>query len=79
MRKTITCTTALMAIAPAVAHHSDAGIDMESTIEIEGTVTEFHWRNPHVYFMVEAMDEGGEPVEWSDDVIGTILHRMRDT
>ncbi|MDH3420139.1 MAG: DUF6152 family protein [Gammaproteobacteria bacterium] len=72
MKRTTICMLALMAIAPAIAHHSDAGIDMDSTIEIDGTVTEFHWRNPHVYFMVEAPNERGEPVEWSIQMGSTI-------
>ncbi len=38
---------ALVLAAPVSAHHSDAGMDMESTITIEGTVKEFAWRNPH--------------------------------
>lgn len=72
MRTTTTCMLALIAVPPAAAHHSDAGIDMDSTIEIDGTVTEFHWRNPHVYFMVEAIDERGEAVEWSIQMGSTI-------
>jgi len=56
----------------AHAHHSDAGIDMDSTVTLDGTITEFHWRNPHVYFMVEAPDENGEPVVWSIQLGSTI-------
>lgn len=73
--RTITTTTfavAVASVAPAIAHHSDAGIDMESTVTIEGTVTEFHWRNPHVYFMVEAADASGQDVEWSVQMGSTI-------
>jgi len=49
--------------APATAHHSDAGIDMEAVIAFEGRITEFFWRNPHVYFTVETTDSG-EAIEW---------------
>jgi hypothetical protein len=63
---------ALIPVAPAVAHHSDAGIDMESTVTLAGTVTEFHWRNPHVYFMVEAVNDRGEAVEWAVQMGSTI-------
>ncbi|NIO39640.1 MAG: hypothetical protein GTO41_05265, partial [Burkholderiales bacterium] len=55
----------LGAIGPVNAHHSDAGIDMESTITIEGTVTDFRWRNPHVYFNVDVIDGDGNAVEWN--------------
>ena len=54
---------ALLLAAPVPAHHSDAGMDMESTITIEGTVKEFAWRNPHVYVIVET-EQSGEPVDW---------------
>ena len=56
-------TTALLLAAPVSAHHSDAGVDMESTVTIEGTVQEFAWRNPHVYVIVESL-QSGEPVDW---------------
>lgn len=49
---------------PASAHHSDAGIDMESIVAFDGTVADFVWRNPHVYVLVEQMYADGEAVEW---------------
>lgn len=58
--------------APAFAHHSDAGLDMRSLVTIEGTVTEFAWRNPHVYITVETRDAGGEVTEWSLQMGSTI-------
>ena len=71
-------TTLMLALVlalglPAAAHHSDAGIDMESTVTLEGTVTEFHWRNPHVYFMVEAPNEQGEPPAYQSVLLCTGL------
>jgi len=72
MRTITTLTVALLSTVPALAHHSDAGIDMDSTVTLEGTVTEFHWRNPHVYFMVEADDGSGATVEWSVQMGSTI-------
>ncbi len=53
----------LMFVSSASAHHSDAGMDMESVIAFEGTVKEFAWRNPHVYVIVETQ-RSGEPVDW---------------
>lgn len=46
-----------------LSHHSDAGIDDNSVVALEGKVTEFSWRQPHVYISVETM-ENGEPVLW---------------
>jgi hypothetical protein len=55
----------ILAVTHSVsAHHSDAGIDMEGVVAFQGTVTEFHWRNPHVYVLVETTDANGESVEW---------------
>ena len=36
----------LMATLPALGHHSDAGLDMNSVVTVEGVVTEFSMRNP---------------------------------
>ena len=55
----------LLFIAPTVSgHHSDAGIDMESVVALEGTVKEFVWRNPHVYVVVETAQSGEPSVQW---------------
>lgn len=56
---------AFMMASPVSGHHSDAGIAMESVIAFEGTVTEFNWRNPHVYVSVQVVDESGNQVEWA--------------
>ena len=47
----------------ASAHHSDAGLDMETITGIKGTVKEFVWRNPHVYALIEVQN-GNQTVEW---------------
>ena len=51
--------------SPVSSHHSDAGMDMNSVVTFEGTVTQFNWRNPHVYFTVEITEPGGGTVEWT--------------
>ena len=51
-----------MASLPALAHHSDAGVDMDAVVAFEGTVTEFKWRNPYVYAMINNTDGPDEPV-----------------
>lgn len=40
------------------AHHSDVGLDDDSIVVIEGIVTEFSWRQPHVYIEVETIENG---------------------
>jgi hypothetical protein len=37
---------------PAWGHHSAAAFDTSKQVVIEGTVTEFNWRNPHSYLSV---------------------------
>ena len=59
-------------ITRGFAHHSDAGLDMRSFVTFEGVVTEYSWRNPHVYIGVETLDDNGEPVEWALQTSSTI-------
>lgn len=54
---------ALLATPLALAHHSDAGVDMSKVVAFEGTVKEFDFRNPHVYFLVTSQQDG-KPVTW---------------
>ncbi len=70
MRYATTFAVALVIALPVAAHHSDAGLDMESVIAFEGTVAEFIWRNPHVYVTVETTDERGESIEWTVQLSG---------
>ena len=55
---------AFAVVAPVHAHHSDVGVDMESVVAFEGTVTEFTWKNPHVYFIVDVEQTAGPAVAW---------------
>jgi hypothetical protein len=51
-------------ISTGSAHHSDAGLDMESFVTFDGTITEYSWRNPHVYIGVVTQNDDGEQIEW---------------
>jgi hypothetical protein len=53
--------------ASAVAHHSFAMFDAETTVTLQGTVKEFEWVNPHAWlrFMVSDEKTGGKPVLWA--------------
>ena len=52
-----------MLCAPAVAHHSYTDIYLESdSIDIEGTIVEFQYRNPHSWIHV-AGQEGASGIE----------------
>ena len=60
----------VMRSAPALAHHSFAVTYIEAdTIEIEGDLVEFQYRNPHAWLMVQGSEKGafGEKIyaaEW---------------
>ena len=46
------------------AHHSRGNFDLENTIELQGTITEFTWRNPHVFATLAVDNEEGVAEEW---------------
>ncbi|HVS25582.1 MAG TPA: DUF6152 family protein [Gammaproteobacteria bacterium] len=48
---------------PASAHHSAAMFDTSKQVAIEGVVTKYDWRNPHVYMAIRTTDAGGAAVE----------------
>jgi hypothetical protein len=54
----------LSIVAPALAHHSHAMFDHTKQITVDGTVTEYVFRNPHVFLYVEAKGENGEPQKY---------------
>jgi hypothetical protein len=66
------------------AHHSFAAtyfVDQEITVE--GTLTQFLYRNPHSFVKVESKDDKGDVVTWSVEWGGgaqlTQEHVTRDT
>jgi hypothetical protein len=62
---------------PALAHHSRANFDLDSTVEIDGTVTEFSWRNPHAYVVVEGKKGDGPVEQWTFELNSTpVLKRF---
>jgi hypothetical protein len=55
----------LLAGRPMVAHHSFAAeFDSAKTIKLTGTVTKIEWMNPHAYFYIDVMGEGGKVANW---------------
>ena len=56
----------LLLIATSLsAHHSPSRFDLTRQVTLEGTVTGFEWRNPHVYIQVETHDDDGDDVVWN--------------
>ena len=55
----------LVAGALAMAHHSFAAeYDETKPVKITGTVSKVEWKNPHIWFYVDAKDSGGKVVTW---------------
>lgn len=51
----------------AAAHHSRAGIyeSNDHRITLEGTVTEWRWRNPHTFLLFNVKGNDGNVVQWA--------------
>ena len=65
MRNMVSLASASVFAAPVFAHHSDAALDLNSLVTMQGTVTEYSLQNPHAYFSVLTLDERGNEVEWT--------------
>jgi len=49
---------------PAAAHHSYSMFDLQRTVMLDATVTQFKWQNPHAFIRV-SVAAGGEREEWA--------------
>jgi len=56
---------ALSVSSPAWSHHSHAMFDHDKVVTISGTVTEWVFRNPHVFLYVNVTSDSGETVKYS--------------
>jgi hypothetical protein len=55
----------MLTSVPVSAHHSANSFDSTKTVELEGTVKEFQWTNPHTWIQLYVVDDNGSRVEWS--------------
>lgn len=51
--------------APGAAHHSYAMFDMARTVQMEATVVQFRWSNPHAFIRATVATRGGGTEEWA--------------
>jgi uncharacterized protein DUF6152 len=68
------CVALLLVAIPAVAHHSQTAFyDPSKKVEVNGTVAQFVFKNPHVLIVVDATDEQGQKVQWQVEMGSTTL------
>ena len=58
----LACSMSLAVAAPALAHHSAAAFNTQQEVKVTGTVTEYKFRNPHVYMNVQVKKADGSAV-----------------
>jgi hypothetical protein len=66
MRSTVCASVVAAAAAlamPAAAHHSAAQFDTSKQVAIDGVITTYDWRNPHVYIAMRVTDPSGKDME----------------
>ena len=51
--------------ASAWAHHSHSSLNREDRRLMQGVVTAYLWRSPHVYLKANVLGDDGEPVEYA--------------
>ena len=69
----------LMILGMTFAHHgSIVSYDMKKMVTMEGTVTEFQWRNPHVYILYDVKDPQGKVVTWGAETHSPIVCENED-
>jgi hypothetical protein len=56
----------LSIVIPAAAHHgTGTSYDLSKPLTLQGTVTEFHYANPHPQLFFDVTDDKGEVAHWS--------------
>jgi hypothetical protein len=54
---------AMQVATPTQAHHSNVAFDVETVKQIQGTVKQFDWMNPHIWITLVVTSDGAYD-EW---------------
>jgi Family of unknown function (DUF6152) len=58
-----------VAISPgAFAHHGDAGYDVSKLVTVKGTVTEYHFQNPHIEIFIDVKKDDRSVEKWHGEL-----------
>lgn len=60
----ITAVALLLVTTTSYSHHSRSNFKFDATLELEGTISSFEFRNPHTFLSLEVTDDSGEVQEW---------------
>jgi hypothetical protein len=55
---------------PAFAHHSFAMFDAEKKVQLDGTIKEFQWTNPHSWILMTVKNAQGADEQWAIEMGG---------
>jgi hypothetical protein len=62
----------LVAVAPALAHHSVSGVfSQDKQMTLKGVITKLDWINPHIHFTLDVKDSGGKVTTWTIETLPT--------
>ena len=67
----IAVISAQAVVLTAWAHHSHGNYLMTEYAEVEGTVTEVYWINPHAWMYVDVVNEQGQVEAWAMEAAGS--------
>jgi hypothetical protein len=67
-RATWVLAAALIGAGPLAAHHGASAYNLEQTVTVTGTVTEFQFVNPHVLIYVATTDADGRERVWAGEL-----------
>jgi Family of unknown function (DUF6152) len=65
LKFTLIVVASMLVASSVLAHHSFAMFDQSKTVNLQGTVKDFRWTNPHVFIQLLVKTEDGSDVEWS--------------
>ena len=61
---------------PVWAHHSHAMFEMDQEVTVTGTVAGVRFANPHVFLLLERLDDNGQAALWTVEM-STVSNMIR--